>query len=337
VFFRFTAWTRKSVRFCAASCRARPCWPSRAWPRPLWQSRRAGRRTTGRGFWARVLGATGHEVRLIAPQLARPCVKRDKNDAAEAEALCEAAGSPTMRFVPHETAGQQAALLLACERGRLVRERTRLASTVRGHRPWPIPRREHPQSGCKAAGFGIVAGTGVAHLGRLLALAAADRGLPVLARELLAGRRCPAAGVAPRQRGVAPPGYRPRHRAGHGVPTGDKGRGPRRVQVRPRLRGLAGPDAQGPPDGGQGETRRDHARRRRGPAQPARRGRHLRHTPPATPCPAQARPGAGAGGNRAGRGRWRCLLSAGPLVQRPARAGTGPRPIVALGVAGQPR
>jgi len=77
--------------------------------------------------WARTLSAMGHEVKLIAPQLAKPYVKRGKNDAADAEALCEAMSRPTMRFVLVKTAGQQAALLLASERARLVSGRTRLA------------------------------------------------------------------------------------------------------------------------------------------------------------------------------------------------------------------
>ncbi|WP_279606788.1 IS110 family RNA-guided transposase [Sphingobium yanoikuyae] len=62
--------------------------------------------------WARLLGSLGHDVRLIAPQLAKPYVKRGKNDAADAEALCEAVSRPTMRFVPVKTAEQQAALML---------------------------------------------------------------------------------------------------------------------------------------------------------------------------------------------------------------------------------
>ncbi len=62
--------------------------------------------------WARFLASLGHDVKLIAPQLAKPYVKRGKNDAADAEALCEAASRPTMRFVPVKTADQQAALML---------------------------------------------------------------------------------------------------------------------------------------------------------------------------------------------------------------------------------
>ncbi len=58
--------------------------------------------------WARVLGAMGHTVKLIAPQLAKPYLKRGKNDPADAAALCEAASRPTMRYVPVKTVDQQA-------------------------------------------------------------------------------------------------------------------------------------------------------------------------------------------------------------------------------------
>src|ERR1700712_985485 len=66
----------------------------------------------GSHHWARVLGALGHEVKLLAPQLVKPYVKRSKNDAADAEALCEAMSRPTMRFVPVKSPEQQAALML---------------------------------------------------------------------------------------------------------------------------------------------------------------------------------------------------------------------------------
>ena len=82
--------------------------------------------------WARVLGGLGHEVKLIAPQLVKPYVKRGKNDAADAEALCEAMSRPTMRFVPVKTAEQQAALMLAGMRERLVARRTQLGNAIRG-------------------------------------------------------------------------------------------------------------------------------------------------------------------------------------------------------------
>jgi transposase len=67
----------------------------------------------GSHHWARLLQSFGHEVKLIAPQLVKPYVKRGKNDAADAEALCEAMSRPTMRFVPVKTAEQQAALMLS--------------------------------------------------------------------------------------------------------------------------------------------------------------------------------------------------------------------------------
>ena len=76
--------------------------------------------------WARLLGSFGHEVKLIAPQLAKPYVKRGKNDAADAEALCEAMSRPTMRFVPAKSPEQQAALMLVGMRSRLIQKRTQL-------------------------------------------------------------------------------------------------------------------------------------------------------------------------------------------------------------------
>ena len=66
------------------------------------------RRIIGRASWQ----ALGHEVVLLPPQYVKPYVKRSKNDAADAEAICEAMSRPTMRFVPVKTAEQQAALML---------------------------------------------------------------------------------------------------------------------------------------------------------------------------------------------------------------------------------
>lgn len=86
----------------------------------------------GSHHWARLLRSLGHEVKLIAPQLAKPYVKRGKNDAADAEALCEAMSRPTMRFVPVKTADQQAALMLVGMRDRLIGYRTQLANIIRG-------------------------------------------------------------------------------------------------------------------------------------------------------------------------------------------------------------
>jgi transposase len=119
---------------------------------------------------ARELQSLGHSVKLIAPQLVKPYVKRGKNDAADAEALCEAMSRPTMRFVPVKTAEQQAALMLIGVRDRMIRNRTQLSNAVRGH----------------AAEFGLTAAKGMAHLVPLLERIEADESLPALARELFA-------------------------------------------------------------------------------------------------------------------------------------------------------
>jgi transposase len=119
-------------------------------------------------YWARLLRSFGHEVKLIAPQLVKPYVKRGKNDGADAEALCEAMSRPTMRFVPVKTAEQQAALMMVGLRDRLIRNRTRLSNAIRGY----------------AAEFGLTAAKGKAHLVPLLERIQADESLPIAAREL---------------------------------------------------------------------------------------------------------------------------------------------------------
>ena len=120
--------------------------------------------------WARLLRSFGHEVKLIAPQLVKPYVKRGKNDAADAEALCEAMSRPTMRFVPAKTAEQQAALMLMGLRDQLIRRCTQLSNAIRGY----------------AAEFGLTAAKGKAHLHSLLERIQDDESLPILARELFA-------------------------------------------------------------------------------------------------------------------------------------------------------
>ena len=84
-------------------------------------------------YWGRELRALGHEVRLMPAQYVKAYIKRNKHDAADAEAICEAVGRPTMRFVPVKTADQQAAVLLHRGRERLVRQRTGLVNALRGH------------------------------------------------------------------------------------------------------------------------------------------------------------------------------------------------------------
>src|SRR5579864_6058715 len=83
--------------------------------------------------WARLLQSFGHEVRLLPPQYVKPYVKRGKNDAADAEAICEAMSRPTMRFVPVKTAENQAALMLHGARELLIKQRTMLINAIRGY------------------------------------------------------------------------------------------------------------------------------------------------------------------------------------------------------------
>lgn len=120
--------------------------------------------------WARVLGELGHEVKLVAAQHVKRYVKRNKNDARDAEGGCEAMSRPTMEFVPVKTTEQQAALMLLGVRERLIRTRTRLSNAIRGH----------------AAEFGLVTPTGLARIEPLLARIAEDESVPVLARRMFA-------------------------------------------------------------------------------------------------------------------------------------------------------
>lgn len=82
-------------------------------------------------YWAREMSAIGHDVRLIAPQYVKPFVKRQKNDAADAEAIVVAAQRPEMRFVVPKTAEQQAKAVLFRSRERLVHQRTELVNALR--------------------------------------------------------------------------------------------------------------------------------------------------------------------------------------------------------------
>jgi transposase len=82
---------------------------------------------------ARQLTQLGHQVRLIPPAYVKPFVKRQKNDAIDAEAICEAAQRPNMRFVAVKSEEQQAAGLVFRTRDLLVRRRTQLINAIRGH------------------------------------------------------------------------------------------------------------------------------------------------------------------------------------------------------------
>jgi transposase len=86
----------------------------------------------GAHHWARELGRSGHDVRLIAPAYVKPFVKRQKNDAADAEAICEAAQRPGMRFVALKDEEQQASAAVFRARDLLVRQRTQLINALRG-------------------------------------------------------------------------------------------------------------------------------------------------------------------------------------------------------------
>ncbi|MER9732966.1 IS110 family transposase [Mesorhizobium sp. M0217] len=121
--------------------------------------------------WARVLTALGHEVRLMPASYVKPYVKRQKNDASDAEAICEAVTRPTMRFVPTKSEEQQSVLMLRRVRELLIRQRTMLVNALRGH----------------LAELGIITRQGATGLSMLVALVE-DEGqdlIPPLARSAL--------------------------------------------------------------------------------------------------------------------------------------------------------
>lgn len=122
-------------------------------------------------YWARVLTGLGHEVRLMPAQYVKAYIKRNKNDAADAAAICEAVVRPTMRFVPIKTAEQQAAVLLHRGREQLVRQRTGLVNALRGH----------------LAEFGVIAPQGLRNVSKLIAIVRdeSDVRLPALGRQVL--------------------------------------------------------------------------------------------------------------------------------------------------------
>jgi transposase len=103
--------------------------------------------------WGRAIAKLGHEVKLIAPAYVKPFVKRQKNDAADAEAICEAAQRPTMRFVAVKSEAKQAAAVIFRARDVLVGQRTQLINAIRGH----------------LSEYGMIAPQGPFHVERLIA------------------------------------------------------------------------------------------------------------------------------------------------------------------------
>jgi transposase len=126
----------------------------------------------GAHFWARKLTELGHTVKLIAPQFVKPYVKTNKNDAADAEAICEAVGRPNMRFVPIKNTEQQALLGLHRARQSFVIARTAQANQMRG----------------LLAEFGLVMPVGIRSIERKLPefLEDAENGLSGVSRALFA-------------------------------------------------------------------------------------------------------------------------------------------------------
>jgi transposase len=122
--------------------------------------------------WSRKLQALGHTVRLMPPAYVKPYVKRHKNDAADAEAICEAVTRPTMRFVATKTPEQQSCLTLHRTRHLLMRQQTSVINAIRGH----------------LAEFGIVAPVGRNGVEQLLGVVADanDKRLPEVARACVA-------------------------------------------------------------------------------------------------------------------------------------------------------
>src|SRR3954466_14140340 len=121
-------------------------------------------------YWAREIGMLGHAVRLIPPAYVKPFVKRQKNNATDAEAICEAAQRPTMRFVAPKSEQTQAAALVFRARDLLVRQRTQVINALRGH----------------LSEFGIVVAKGPAHAPQLVqAVENPDEPLPEIARPIL--------------------------------------------------------------------------------------------------------------------------------------------------------
>lgn len=119
-------------------------------------------------YWARELRSMGHDIRLIPPLYVKPFVKRNKNDAADAQAITEAALRPSMSFVVPKSADQQAATMLMRTRDQLLEQRTATVNALRGH----------------LSEFGIIAPVGIKNVAKLKACLANARDIPKLVGEM---------------------------------------------------------------------------------------------------------------------------------------------------------
>ncbi|EEE35099.1 hypothetical protein RKLH11_2431 [Rhodobacteraceae bacterium KLH11] len=119
-------------------------------------------------YWARELQAMGHDVRLLPPLYVKPFVKRNKNDAADAEAITEAALRPSMSFVAPKSADQQAATMMMRTRDQLLEQRTATVNALRGH----------------LAEFGIIAPVGIKNVSKLRSILANASDIPTLVTEM---------------------------------------------------------------------------------------------------------------------------------------------------------
>lgn len=122
-------------------------------------------------YWANAIGQLGHTVRMMPPAYVKAYVKRNKTDAADAEAICEAVSRPTMRFVPIKTPDEQAACMVLRTRELFVRQRSQTANAMRAH----------------MAELGIIAATGMTSIAKLILILRdlEDTRLPIAARAAL--------------------------------------------------------------------------------------------------------------------------------------------------------
>jgi transposase len=122
-------------------------------------------------YWANAIGQLGHTVRMMPPTYVKAYVKRNKTDAADAEAICEAVSRPTMRFVPIKTPGEQAACMVLRTRELFVRQRSQTANAMRAH----------------MAELGIIAATGMTSIAKLILILRdlEDTRVPISARTAL--------------------------------------------------------------------------------------------------------------------------------------------------------